>query len=222
MAEKQPQGYKTEEELKREARERKVQEDKLAAARPKTQSQKKRENFWYHYKWHTIIAVVLVITGAFFIKDTVFRTMPDATVIMVSSSYIMPESIEKISSAIEEKAEDFNGDGKVYILIDSIMVDSGEQGMQDMAGQMKLSAVFAAGSEPIFLLDEASHRYIVQLGEAGEDSAGQEMFLSDSLPLEKLGEFGDEFSGMRFYLRFFPKTDEHYEYCENLLKAIAQ
>ncbi len=83
------------------------------------------ENFWYHYKWHTIIGVFLAVLLSTMIVQLVQREKYDIRIVY-SGDFIMdtesedatllsdfPEAMEKISRAFEEFIkEDINGDGK--------------------------------------------------------------------------------------------------------------
>lgn len=226
MSDKSREVYKTEEELKREARIRRENEAKLAAEKPKSKLELKRENFWYHYKWHTVIGATALILAAFFVKDMFFRTRPDATIVMVSEEYFSAESVELMGMEIGRAASDFNGDKKVYIAVDSIMLPGGGEeaemdGRQDYASIMKLSAVLSAGIDPVYLLDEAAYRYIVGMGmQDGDAPETDNVFCAGSVPAEALGH--PEFSGMRFYLRKTGKDEKYYKYCEELIKTIGR
>lgn len=224
MPDKRQTVYKTEEQIKQEAAIRRENEAKLAAARPKSTAELKRENYWYHYKWHTIIGAVVLLLAVFFVKDIFFRTNPDATIIMISEKYFAEESIGFISKDIERFADDYNGDKKILINIDFIMLpgngeDPGASQM-DYANTMKLSAILAAASDPVYLLDEAAYRYITGMGTGEDDAPGTDnIFEAESVPVNLPGQ--PEFSGMRFYLRQSSgKNVEYYKYCEELLKKI--
>lgn len=208
MPDKNPVNYKTEDQLKAEILAVHQAEAEAAKLHPKTESRLKHENFWYHYKVHVIVGMFLLIVSVFFIKDLLFRTIPDATIILVSSEYLPDESIDSLAAELEGIADDFNGDKKVSILIDRIVVSNNEQ--QDYASVMKLSTVLAAGNDPIYLMDDESYRHI--------SSMGEDVFIPESVPAGKLLP---ELTGMRFYLRVASgKNTEYYAYCADLLTAI--
>lgn len=226
------QGYKTEDHLKAEAKARREAELKRMAACPPDPAAQKRENFWYHYKWHTIVIILFVIILSFFTKDLFFRTKPDATIIMVSRQYYPQESLDDLARALELAAADFNGDKKVSILVDSILLPSGGEqqedagavmnGQQEYASSVKLFSVVAAASDPIYLLD--SEAYACMMDMAGEDS----IFIPDSVSASGLAfqdaQNAELFSAMRFYLRdaaLREKNPAYYRYCEALLQSIA-
>lgn len=83
--------------------------------KPKSKFRLKLENFWYHYKWHTIAAVFILAAGSFALKELVFSAKPDLTVLMSSNLYISDAQILQLKANIAEYVEDFNGDGKVEV-----------------------------------------------------------------------------------------------------------
>ena len=55
-------------------------EDKLPAQEPKLEKSAFRlrlENFWYHYKWHTIVSLFFAFTLIFCLVQCVKREEPD-------------------------------------------------------------------------------------------------------------------------------------------------
>lgn len=230
-----PQIYKTETQLKEEARAKQEAEAEASAAMPKSELQKKHEDFWYHYKWHTIAGVFAAFLLIFFIKDTVFRPKPDATVVIVTARYFVDGEIEKLSSVLEGFAYDFNNDKKILISTDLISLpvtddETGQTGMQafdptggqqDMASAMKLMAVLAANSDPIYLLDDAAYNYIFNMGKGEDGNGADDVYETFSVPAEKLGgEAAEAFKGMRFYLRTSYSDEIYYEYCKQLLMQL--
>lgn len=209
-----PEQYKTEEQLKREARAQKEQEAAAARKTPKSDGQKKWENFWYHYKWHAVAAVSVLILGVFFVNDVVFRAVPDLTVVMVTGEYYEQEKLDSLARVMGEAAGDYNGDGKVLANVDFILIP-GDQDTQDYAYAMKLTTVLAAGADPVYLLDEKG------LADLTEKSGGAPFFGALTAPASALGINGVE--GLRFYIRekeAFVKKQAYYGYCENFLKTL--
>lgn len=182
-------GFKTEDQLKEEAKQRAAEQAKIdALKKPAPPRKKKAENFWYHYKWHTIAGCVALVLVVFFLKDMLFRTDPDATILMTTQQYYSQETIDAIQASLESMATDFNGDGKVSITIDYIYspaqpteeelaeMDEMEQmqmsgGQQDYASTMKLTTVVAAGMDPLYIVDEGMYDHFLQMA-AGHDEEG--------------------------------------------------
>ena len=181
--------FKTEDMLKREARERIFEEDKLEAAKPpRSDFQKKVDNFFFHYKWHTIIVIIGALLTVFFIRDTLFKEKPDATMVIATSRYITQVETDALQTALVSRMDDYNGDGKVLLSFDTIYLPiaglmgdntpAGDTeadpvnmlGMSSMdnaemiqASSMKLMAVVAAWTDPLFLLDDDMYEYLSQM-----------------------------------------------------------
>ena len=193
--------YKTEEMLKQEARERLADQQKLEAAKPPMSVRKKKlDNYFYHYKWHTIIACVGAFMLFFLLRDTLFRPKPDLTLIVATSRYIMQSETDAVQAALANYAGDINGDGRVLVNMDTINVPitsmleeinngDGPQEMEDyidmgsgadpemlQASIMKLMAIVAAGSDQLFLLDDELYDYLTAMAgpspESGDGTNG--------------------------------------------------
>lgn len=220
MPDKKTQTYKTEDEIKQEARLRREQEAADAATKkPESKRKTKFDNYWYHYKWHTIAGVVALLLVCLFISDTFLREKPDATIVMVSDRYFAPDETDAIRKNLEQIAWDRNGDGRVYILIDSnhLAPDIDSPNESDYAAQMKLVAVVAAGAEPLYLIDEAAYDRLMQMSGQTEDSPDIEVFVPESVPADKFGA-----ADMTLYMRYGKDDDAYYQYCMELLQAFGR
>jgi hypothetical protein len=218
MAEKREETYKTEEQIKQEAKARREAEAR-ALPRQMSERAKKAENFWYHYKWHSIAAAVLVFLGVFFVRDIFFRPRPDATIVMVTEMPFGSETLDSLEAALTELAP-LNAKGKKLIAVDYINfipADDAPLNELAMASSMKLMAVLAAGTEQIFLLDASTLRHIT--GMSGSEAGN--IFEAASVPVEKLGLDEPGFEGLSFYIRDSEQTDEGYLYAKKLMENIA-
>lgn len=187
--------YRTEEELKAEAKQQAAERARIQAAKPTpSQGKKKADNFWYHYKWHTIGGVVALLLVVFFVRDVLFRTDPDATIILATSTPLPTETTDALQQALEAVAGDFNGDGKVSIAVDAIYMPAATEpavgaqsaqediaanmgGQSDYASVMKLTTVIAAGLDPIYLLDDDLYAHMLQMAAGSEqDAQGNVMY----------------------------------------------
>ncbi|MDR1060832.1 MAG: hypothetical protein LBL83_06410 [Clostridiales bacterium] len=111
--------YKTEEMLKQEALKRVAEEARIEAAQPPLSPKRKKwDNYWYHYKWHTIGGAALAVLVIYFVQSVVFQVKPDITIVFASSAYVPQESIDALCAAVESGISDRNGDGKVLVQAD--------------------------------------------------------------------------------------------------------
>lgn len=95
----------------------------------------KIENYWYHYKWHTIVAIFLVITVLVASLQMCTRTSYDVHIM-----YAGNHKLEKISSngnsttpftstlaSLGRVVSDHNGDGEVHVnLLDLFVMTADE------------------------------------------------------------------------------------------------
>ncbi len=100
----------------------------------KSETVEKISNFWYYYKWHTIVAlfvifVVVVCTLQMCTKGTV-----DAYIMYAGGSEVsrtpeggdIPE-YNKLLAALEEYVPDYDGDGKTVISLSTLFALSEEE-----------------------------------------------------------------------------------------------
>lgn len=98
---------------------------------------KKLENFWYHYKWHTIAAVAVVIIILVLTLQTCSRVSYDGYIL-----YAGPYEIKKTSengdvapysttlSSLKKVCSDFNNDGNVNVTLQNLFVINEEEADQ--------------------------------------------------------------------------------------------
>jgi hypothetical protein len=250
----------TEEQLKAETLRKREELAKLEARRkPLTPRQAKVSNFWYHYKVHTLSGIAILVLVAFFVRDIVLRVEPDVTVVLMAGRYLTTDTTAALQTALEETAGDFNGDGKVAVAIDPMQITppapeqtadtppesapadapmmTGDSEMQ-YANLMKMSAVIASDSDPIYLLDQEMYDHLLAIT-ADDNGVTQSMFvpmegvpaaIGESLPFSEtvLAEVPglEVMDGLSFYIRSNRKTDEkdlaYYAYCEEILQTISK
>lgn len=222
MPDKKSEVYKTEDEIREEARLRREQEEKISSAqKPKSKSRIKFDNYWYHYKWQTIAGVIAVLLICLFVNDTFLRAKPDVTIVMISERYFTPDELETIRINLEQTAWDRNGDGKVYVLIDHNRLspdldDDSVPTETEYAAQMKLVAVVASGTDPLYLVDGTGYDRLMQMAGQAEDGQDINIFIPESVPADNFGA-----AEMRFYLRSsLDGKQEYYEYCLELLRSL--
>ena len=70
------------------------------------------DNFWYHYKWVTIITVFLIAVALICTLQLVNKTEVDAYVKYVGNTNIPKTKMFDIKASLESLTEDSTGDGK--------------------------------------------------------------------------------------------------------------
>ena len=112
--------YQTEEQLRLQAQERQRREAEEEAVRPKPESQKKWENFWFHYKTRVFALVAVAGLLGFAAWEFLTNVKPDVNVVLVAARYITDDQMQEMVAAMEAQITDLNGDGKVSVAINYI------------------------------------------------------------------------------------------------------
>jgi hypothetical protein len=116
----------------------------------KTMSVKEKiENFWYHYKWHTIVAAVVVIIVAIVLSQLLSKPKYDAHVLYAGDTQIKNVSVDgdlphyqKLLSSLKRVVNDENGDGSIDISLQTLYALTEEQLAQissDKTAQISLA-----------------------------------------------------------------------------------
>ena len=91
-------------------------------------------NFWYHYKWHTVVALFLVVAILVCSLQFCAKKSYDVYVLYAGSKSIgrttengNPAEIATIGSSLKRVARDFDGDGEVVINFTNYIYYSSEE-----------------------------------------------------------------------------------------------
>lgn len=91
------------------------------------------DNFWYHYKWHTIVACFLIVTITILSLQTCSKTSYDLHVIYAGPKEISRSSSDGGSEYVEmtkslgRVVDDFDGDGEVNVNLLNLFVVNEEE-----------------------------------------------------------------------------------------------
>ncbi len=117
---------------------------------------KKVENFWYHYKWVTIITAVVVLFGGYMIYDLVTKVEPDLTIVATPDNGISYRG-EELENFFEGFCDDVNGDGEVYVSVVFAPLDPDSVGDNySQANQSKLFSTLSSARCVLVLSDDSS------------------------------------------------------------------
>lgn len=126
----------------------------------------KLENFWYYYKWHTLLGIFGLIICLVCVVQCAGRTEPDA-MIMYAGRFKVPDEYRENSIETIMK-EDYNNDGEknadVFQLIIPITETDGEFELEDKVAITnneefkRFYTELASGSSVIYLL----HPYLYE------------------------------------------------------------
>ncbi len=85
------------------------------------------DNFWYHYKVQTIIALVAAFTVIISTIQIVTRERYDYFFMYAGPQIIAIQDLTYIQRALETVADDYDGDGDIAVSIDDIVMLSPEE-----------------------------------------------------------------------------------------------
>ena len=102
----------------------------------------KWENYWYHYKWHTIGALAALVVVTVLVVQMLNRDEPDYRFALVTEGAMFSSSIDALQTELAKYGKDLDGDGKVEVLVENLYI--GEDQMAAAMSQ-KLVVYLAAG-----------------------------------------------------------------------------
>jgi hypothetical protein len=92
------------------------------------------ENFWYHYKWHSLIALFLVFTVTICTLQMCDKEKYDVNVLYAGGHAFSRESegadyseYQKIMSSMKNFTEDHDGDGKISVSFRDLYLPTEEE-----------------------------------------------------------------------------------------------
>lgn len=151
----------------------------------------KLSNYWYHYKWMTIIAVFVVVIAAFFIHDMVTKEKYDLEMMLIAADAYDYETLNQTFQSKTKYLDDWNQDGKTNILVTNVEMDMDNVDNADpnyhSAQVVKMSASFSDGTHMIYILDQKNYDMIM-------DENGKGMFEDLSQYSDHENVDGDKYS----------------------------
>ena len=176
----------------------------------------KLENYWYHYKWHTLFGIFMVIIFGVCITQCASKTEPDAMVLYAGrlKNMITPSEDYREPSFESILDEDYNGDGEkiaeVFQLIIPIAEIGGEYELDDKAAQTNNSEYqrfyteIATGNCVIYMLHPLLYEDVKEKGILRPLSE-----VLDEVPDYAVDEYGIPISELIAYrrtaLRYYPE-----------------
>lgn len=117
---------------------------------------KKVENFWYHYKWATIISVIVIAFGGYMIYDLITKVNPDIMIIVTADNGLSYRA-ESVEALFEKYAEDLNGDGVVNVEVAFVpMNPDGGSDQYTQSNATKLYSNLSSARCVLYLTDDDS------------------------------------------------------------------
>lgn len=87
----------------------------------------KLENFWYHYKWHTIVCAVVIVIAVIVLSQLLTKPKYDAHILYAGDTKILNTSIDgdlphyqRLLSSLKKVVGDENDDGSIDISLQAL------------------------------------------------------------------------------------------------------
>jgi hypothetical protein len=199
------------------------------------QFEKKWVNYWFYYKIHTIVAVLVVIVLAVLIKQCADRVDPDMTIVLVSNNTALSETqTQKLEAKLSKYTADINNDGHKSVQVTVLYMNKSQDGQMLQALQQKLMIEMAATDDAIYLTDDTYYKTLVKsskgffvgLKNLDKSAPGGNRIKITSLPELKMSgvPFYDDLSvSIRSFGDSFSKTYQSsapYRNAANVLKKL--
>ena len=118
------------------------------------------ENYWYHYKFHTIagiFALVLLVVG---VKSFTKRKEMDLSMVYFSDTTFSTETSDKFISSLKDLdiVEDLDADGEKYIHIEPVVHSFDIDAPLEQGSAEKLQTMLYAGDHTLMLV----HKYALE------------------------------------------------------------
>lgn len=129
---------------------------------PPSTFKEKWENFWYHYKWATIIGIVVAAIAVITIVQAVTKTRPDYTICLVTQQEMSLAATNRLQAEFAKVGKDRNEDGEVIVTIQVLNV-SAEAGVQyAVANRQAVTAHIVARDVLLFAFDPEYYTNILE------------------------------------------------------------
>lgn len=100
-------------------------------------------NFWYHYKWVTLVTAFFTVTLSIIIIQMITKTNPDSNILYGGPAVLTANQTKEIENAFNALLpEDFNGDGEKITSLQAITLMTKEQIAKAEAEAAENSSVF--------------------------------------------------------------------------------
>lgn len=128
--------------------------------RPPLTPKEKWQNFWFYYKWHVVVAVVVLLLVIFTVRDFLTRENPDLQMSFVTTQALPQALLDHLSQQLEDAGmvPDLNGDGKSILQMNLYQISTdGEESVDyanQISGTVKFSSDLQMGDTVVFLTDD--------------------------------------------------------------------
>ena len=112
------------------------------------------KNYWYYYRVHTIIGILVAALLAILVGQCARRVNPDYTVILYMRKEISEQMTNAMAAELQKYGVDRNGDGKVVVEIANCSYDADSANDMALGNISKMQAQLALPDAPLMIVDK--------------------------------------------------------------------
>ena len=198
------------------------------AVAPKT-FKEKMQNYWFHFKWHTIGVVFLVVVISILTVQCATKEKYDYTAVLFAHEGCIDIQTEKLAEYLEKYTTDINGDGKVNVnIINCSFTEGGDRQYKSNMLTKVQTQIIGNKDSVIYVVDKRAYDYLQKTIEGGIFE-GEPLVLDEEFyKFTENKDFGKLPDGLMLTLRRIKGTtfekDEKavkiYSECEKVLEKI--
>ena len=175
---------------------------------PKT-AEEKRKNFWFHYKWHTLATIFIVVVMTVLIAQCATKPKYDLEVVYFTYTPVLDFQLEGASNYFEEFVPDLNDDGDVKVnVLNCSLSDKSVDVQYRNTVLTKLQAMLVSDEKAmLFITDPKSIKYFDAICKDGSFFVGEPLALGeDFYEATKTEEYGSLPEGLTLSCRILGET----------------
>ena len=171
------------------------------------------ENFWYHYKWHSIVSLFLIIAITVCTLQMCSKSEYDAYIMYAGPYPATQSEVRDIQTSLGSVCDDYNDDGESLVSISNLFMMTKEQiderNAKDDGYEVNEKLIsdntnifnqqIQIGEYAILLLDPAWVEFLYSANEADNILMRVEEFLPEGKELSLYGEYGVYLSSTGLY-----------------------
>ncbi len=121
------------------------------------------ENYWYHYKWHSIIIFFLVFTLTVGITQCATNPKYDQSAVLYCDRTVMENTALALEAELTKRASDLNGDGQSLFGVYNVSYDSDGVNPQNAtyANSQKLMVMVSTADYILYIVDEYGYQRLM-------------------------------------------------------------
>lgn len=151
----------------------------------------KWENYWYHYKWPTLIVLFVLAVGAWILIDQLTKEKPDYILVAVTEQPLLPQETQALETYLASCGEDLDEDGQVEVNVENLNPAFEDPLAPTIASSdtQKLISYLSTGDRMLFAFDKPSYEGFAR---TTRDVAGEDYRFFSALQSESPGYRADE------------------------------